>query len=402
MRAPIFYGWRVVAALFVVLTFSSGLGFYNNAIMLQALTRDSGFAIEVASSAVSLFFVASALTGLAVAPLMERVDVRFIVIAGALLGAVCLALLGQVETVPGLFAVYAVFGAAFCASGLLPATTLVARWFDASRAKALSVASTGLSLGGITLTPFSAMLVEAMPLGQASPWLGLLFLLGVAPACLLLRSRPQELGLHPDGAAAPAAGQALGLAFRAALRHSYFWLFSIAYALVMGSQVGSISHQYGLLTERFTAAEASLGIAVMPLFSVVGRLAGGWLLDWIDIRRFALAMMFLQGAALALMAEAASLAGVYLGMALFGVTVGNLLMLQPLLTAHVYGLRSYAQIFAWSQLVIALGVAGGPALLGFLHAEAGGYRFPYLVAALLGFGAAILYLVAQPPAQEDR
>ena len=396
-RAPRFYGWRVVWALLVVLTFSAGLGFYNNTIMLQALARDSGFAIETASSAVSLFFITSALAGLAIAPLMERVDVRWIIGPGALVGGLALMALGRVTTGPGLFAAYAVFGAAFCASGLLPATTLIARWFAASRAKALSVASTGLSLGGMLLTPLSATLVEALPLAEASIWLGLLYFFGIVPASLALRSRPEELGLHPDGAAALPAGAADGMAFRPALLHSYYWLFAGAYVFVMAAQVGGIAHQYGLLTERLTQAQASLGLAVLPLCSVVGRLAGGWLLDFISTRRFTLLMMLLQGAALALLGQATSLPGLYLSLALFGVTVGNLLMLQPLILAEVYGLRDYARLYAWSQLVIALGIAGGPGLLGFLYAEAGGYGQPYLVAGGLGFLAAILYYVAKPP-----
>ena len=56
MAAPIFYGWKIVIALFMVLAFSSGLGFYNHAILIQALTTESHFSVEVASFAVSIFF----------------------------------------------------------------------------------------------------------------------------------------------------------------------------------------------------------------------------------------------------------------------------------------------------------------------------------------------------------
>jgi MFS family permease len=72
-----------------------------------------------------------------------------------------------------------------------------------------------------------------------------------------------------------------------------------------------------------------------------------------------------------------------LGAALFfGATVGNLLMLQPLLLAEAFGVREYPRIYSFSQLLSTLGVALGPALLGVLFDVTGGYTVPYLVAAL--------------------
>jgi len=56
----IFYGWKIVAALFVMLSFSSGLGFYAHTIYLQALSQQAGFSITLASGAVSLFFFSAA------------------------------------------------------------------------------------------------------------------------------------------------------------------------------------------------------------------------------------------------------------------------------------------------------------------------------------------------------
>ena len=82
-----FYGWRLVAGLFVILAFSSGLGFYNHAVLIQSLAATGHYTIEVASSAVSVFFVVSGIAGLGLAPLLDRFDVRWIIVPGALLAA---------------------------------------------------------------------------------------------------------------------------------------------------------------------------------------------------------------------------------------------------------------------------------------------------------------------------
>ena len=105
----------------------------------------------------------------------------------------------------------------------------------------------------------------------------------------------------------------------------------------MLSQVGGIAHQYGLITERVDPDSVSLMMMVLPLASVFGRLAGGFLLERVPMLGFTAVMMFLQAAALVLLGLAQSAVLICLGLALLGVTVGNLLMLQPLIIAERYG-----------------------------------------------------------------
>jgi hypothetical protein len=64
---------------------------------------------------------------------------------------------------------------------------------------------------------------------------------------------------------------------------------------------------------------------------------------------------------------------------LFGITIGNVLMLQPLLLAEAFGTRYYGRIYSVSNLIAAMGVAGGPALIGVLYEASGGYTLPYLI-----------------------
>lgn len=396
-----FYGWKVVAALFMVLLFTSGFGFYNHSLLIQGLVRDNGFSIEVASSAVSVFFLVSGVSGLAIAPLLDRWDVRVIVVIGAVLSSIALYSIGEISTTPMLFLVYGIFGIGFAASGLLPATTLVARWFEVQRARALSVASTGLSVGGILITPLSAALLERVTLGEAANWFALVYLVGVVPvAMIVLRSSPADVGLNPDGAAPRAedkVGSTAGMAWQAAMRHPYFWTLSIAYVGVMTSQVGGIAHQYGLVTERLGASQASFALALLPFFSILGRLAGGYALEYLNTLWFTLVMIVLQALALMTLGFSEQVWLIYAGLSVFGITVGNLLMLQPLIIAEIYGLVSYARLYSFSNLITQAGVAAGPATMGFLFAFGGSYQLPYLVAGIVGIVAAVIFSLARPP-----
>ena len=146
-KKPVYYGWKIVFAIMVQLTFNSGLSFYNNAIYLNALAAKPAFDVQSASLAVSIFFLTGGFTGLLVARLVQIMDPRIVISVGAIVAGLALSSLPFVNNLWQLYLAYAVFGMGFSASGLIPATTLVTRWFRRRRAMALSIASTGLSLG---------------------------------------------------------------------------------------------------------------------------------------------------------------------------------------------------------------------------------------------------------------
>ncbi len=405
-----YYGWKIVWALLVVLSFSSGLSFYNHAIYLNALAANPDFTVETASTAVSLFFLTGGVTGLWVARAVQVYDPRITICVGALVSCLGLAALAYVQTLVQLFAVYMFLGAGFSASALIPATTLVTRWFTQRRAMALSIASTGLSLGGVVLTPLCALMVESMGFTRAAPLIGLMYLLGVAPVTLIwLRPSPAAMGVTEpgvaslnsqagDSVAATANGDTVpanidGVSFGEALRSRFFWGASVGYIFLMMAQVGGIAHQYGLAREQLSEAETAFAVAILPVGSIVGRLIGGWVVERMSIRGFAIFVMVLQALSLLLLSGGFYPITLYLGLGLFGCTVGNILMLQPLLLAAAFGVRDYARIFSVSNLMTSWGTAIGPGLLGLMYGlNQDQYSLPYQVAALAGVIGLVLFL----------
>ena len=413
-KTPIYYGWKIVFAILVQLTFNSGLSFYNHAIYLNALADNSAFDVQTASSAVSVFFLSAGLTGLLVAKWVRDYDPRISIAVGSLLAALALSALPYIETLWQLYAVYIVFGMGFSASGLIPATTLVTRWFQQRRAMALSIASTGLSLGGVILTPLSVLLVDRVGFESAAPLLGLIFILGVVHITfLLLRPYPASMGLTIDGIQAdPRDGEnntsdqhspphESGVSFSAAIRGRFFWCVSFAYVFLMMAQVGGIAHQYGLAREQLSDAETAIAVAILPVASIIGRLIGGWLVDRMSIRVFAIGMMILQAISLSVLASGFSVVTLCVGLFLFGSSVGNLLMLQPLLIAEAFGVVDYARIFSVSNLMTSFGTSIGPALLGIAYAASDSvYAIPYYVAASAGALGLMLFLIGGAIEQE--
>ena len=141
MRGGIYYGWSVVAGLFLVLTVSSGFGFYNISVYMNVLSERHGFSISELSVAVSLFFIVGGVAGILVASLLERFDVRWIMAVGALLAGLALGSSGHATSLWQLYALYVMFGLGNSAVSIVTSTTLVTRWFPGTnRSVALSVA----------------------------------------------------------------------------------------------------------------------------------------------------------------------------------------------------------------------------------------------------------------------
>lgn len=396
-KSKIFYGWYIVAGALVVMTVSAGFGFYNLSVYLDAFVAERGFSVGYTSGATAAFFVSSGVSGLAVGWLIEKYDPRWTIACGALISAFVLSTAGWVTELWQLYVFYVLFGIGYSACALLPCTTLVARWFERRRSVALSVASTGLSLGGILLTPLSAELIERLGLGGAAPWLGTGLFLGIVPVSLLLfRPSPASMGLSADGdpphdLSLGAAPVPKGVSYDIAVKSRFFIFATIAFMASMMAQVGSIAHQFSLVAGRSGDKDtAALAVSIMAAASITGRLIGGWALPHISSRIFMATLLIGQAVALSLYAYAATPTTMLIVAGMFGVTVGNLLMMQPLLIAEAFGTAAYARIYSTSQLFTTLGVASGPAVFGVVYEAAGGYAASYLY----GAAASILGLVA--------
>lgn len=385
-------GWRVVAALFAILTLGSGFGFYNLSVYMNALAAERGFSIAQLSLAISLFFLMGGVFGVVVARLIERYDVRWVMTAGAVISGLALMLAGLARTEGELLWVYALFGLGNSGVSLVPMSTLVTRWFPgANRSMALATASTGLSLGGVVVTPICVALIERNGVQPSLLQFGWVYALLLLPLIWGFVRLPPDAPLAPGEKPAALPGWSEG----EARTSPFFWLSTLAYFLLMGAQVGGIAHLFNRAAELIDRDVASTAVQILALASISGRLFGGWLLSYISTRVWLLGNALGQGVGMLLIAVADSAAFAWLGALVFGLTVGNLLMLQPVVLVEAFGLRAYARIYASANAMTTLGVASGPLMLGVLY-EYGGYHLSYLLAAGLSCLALLILVLAGP------
>ncbi|MBN84831.1 MAG: MFS transporter [Gammaproteobacteria bacterium] len=381
----------MVGGMFLILTLSSGFGFYNMSVYMNALAAKPEFAVADISAATALMFLVSGITGLGVAPLIERYDIRWVMTGGAAVGGSSLALMGVAADTSQVWALYAVFGMGNAAVSLIPGTTIVTRWFPGpERSVALAVVSTGLSTGGVLLTPISAVVIRNVGVELALPWFGLIFFVGISVVALtLVRGWPE--GTKRSGDTGPPRPW---LDWHA-VRSRFFVGSGIAYILIMGAQVGAIAHLINHLEKVAGFATASASVSVLAVTSIVGRLLGGWIVTRFPIRLFTILNIVGQWMGLTVLAFADDRFSALGGTVLFGFTVGNLLMLQPLLLVKVYGVLRYPRVYSAAYALTTLGVAGGPLALGLLY-QSFSYTTSFGVAGVCSIVALFIFCSAGP------
>jgi len=401
-----YYGWFIAFGLAAMSSVVVGIGFYGMAVFLDALASARLLTRAQASLATTLYFVATGVGGWGIGRSVDRYGSRRWIAAGAPLMAVALVALGRVDSFAQVLAVYLLLALGFSMIGNVPTSAILTRWFVAQRARALSIAQTGVSIGGVVLVPLTVGWVRTHGLGAATAWLGAL-VLGVGwPICAwVLRADPRDHGLAPDGRepgapALPAALQASESRVwtrREALRTRCFWLLVGAFSAILFCQVGTAMHQLSLLRESLDAKLAALAVSTTAAGSFAARLAVGGVADRLDKRRLAAGLMALQGAAVAGFSWFVQAPPLFACALIFGVTIGNVFLLQALLVAELFGARSFATTLGLLQLITQTASGLGPFALGLLHDALGGYARALRVLAALAVVAALLVRRVQAP-----
>ena len=192
----------MVTVAFFVDFIAVGFFFYSYGVFFKAIAAEFGDS----RLGVALGLTVTSAVGALVAPMvgraLDRYPLRNVIGVGAVSMALGFSLLSQVNNPFQFYLVIGLFiGFGASSMGQLATSKLVTNWFDRRRTTALGIAATGVSLSGVIMPYVSAELIEAYGWRQGFLIYGLFTAFVVVP--LVLRtviSKPEDVGLHPDGA----------------------------------------------------------------------------------------------------------------------------------------------------------------------------------------------------------
>lgn len=166
-----------------------------------------------------------------------------------------------------------------------------------------------------------------------------------------------------------------------------------AFGLGMMAQIGFLTHQVALFAPSLGAPGASAMVAATAAAALLGRLLLVRFADRVDARATTAAVLLLAAAALGTMALSPAAAVLVGARAVFGLTVGNVTTLSPIIVRREFGAASFGTVFGGASTGVQLAAAAGPGLYGVLHDASGGYGAPLAAAAALDVLAAALVVL---------
>ena len=200
---PFFYGWVIVATLFLVNFGTMATGTLNFGLFVIPMGEDLDMSRGFIGWSQTTRMVAGGISGFFLGRLLDRHGGRLLIVVASITTGACMVGLFFVQNswqFLGLFTVMGLIG--LSAPGGLLTSVPVAKWFVRQRGRALAMATMGLGMGGIAFMPITQILIDGV--GWRSAWL-ILALVSVtltAPLALIfLRKQPEDMGLLPDGRA---------------------------------------------------------------------------------------------------------------------------------------------------------------------------------------------------------
>ncbi len=369
---------------------------YGPSVYLSALSQARGWPIGQISTALTISFLVNALSIGFVGSILGRHGPRIIMSIGALIMATGLVLIGQISEVWQAFFVFPLMGLGWSCLSTIAITSTIAPWFERNQGKAISIALLGASLGGMFGVPLTLLLVNSFGLTQAMWLIGALTVMIILPISVgVLRRRPQDLGLLPDGepASVQKASANSSRDWRRAEALRTYGLVSVILAFGVGLmvQIGFLSQQVQLLQTYIGSTGIAVTVLAAGSLAFIGRVILARYADRVNIRHVAAMVLLMAGLGMAIIGTADSVVFVIVGVLVFGFNVGNLTTLPALIVRREFGAVSFGRIFGITGTFMQLISSFGPATFGLLRDITDSYATSlYLAATLLSLGAAVI------------
>lgn len=352
--------------------------------------------------------------------LVDRVGPRRLMLFGWSMFGLGFLLTGRINSLWAFYGAFLIITLGMSFGFFLVMNTTVANWFIRKRSRALTIISAGMASSGM-LVPLLAFLV-----GQFG-WRTSLMVVGVTlwavglPLSLVMRHKPSQYGLLPDGetgrmldgeagvpstepskkAIEPDTGtSAISFTAREALKTRAFWILAVI-SFFQQIGMGSVSvHIVPYLESiEIPTAIAATTVTGMTICSLIGRLALGFLGDFMS-KRYLIAIAFaLQSIGLFLFSIIAidKVWLIVLFLLTYAPGYGSVIPLRPALQADYFGSKSFGIIAGLMMIVSMFGGLSSPVVAGWIFDITGSYRLAWRLFALIIAPAIPLILLAKPP-----
>lgn len=387
---------------------AAGLGYatatmyvYSMGPFIEPIQKEFGWSRAQISSGITIAAFFSAIFGIPVGMLVDRVGPRIVGLIGATLMCICFALIG---TATGTEANWVVLWGCLAFSTLWVQATVwtsaVNSRFEISRGLALAITLSGASFAAAVFPLLATTLIKHYGWRTAYMGMGGLVFAVVFPMLFFCFRGAQDEKKPDRTTAADSARALIGVSLSQGMRSSALYKLILAAGFFTFTAVGIVVHFVPILTDQGADPIAAASVAALiGIFSIIGRLGTGFLLDRFPgylVGAFAFLIPIL--ACVLLIFDGTNPASQAIAAAIFGLTLGSEVDVIAYLAAKYFGLRHFGALYGAMVMALSLGTAFGPLGAGAVFDHYGSYEpFLILTAILMGLSAvALLSLYSTP------
>jgi MFS family permease len=388
------YRWVMVAAGGLLGCVAIG-GMFSLPVLLQPIARDTGWSVTGVSSAMTIGFLAMAMTSMMWGTLSDRYGPLRVVLTGSAVIAASLALASQATSLLAFQFLFGVMVGAGTSAIFAPMMATVTGWFDTHRSLAVSLVSAGMGMAPMTMSPLVAWLVSY------HDWRTTMLILAAVvggimiPVSLLVR-RPPALAAAP---AAPSAGTApqAEMSLAEALRSPQFIILLATNFFCCATHSGPIIHTVSYAVSCGIPLVAAVSIySLEGLAGLGGRIAFGLLGDRFGAKRVLVLGLLVQAFGALAYVFVRELAAFYAVAALFGFIYAGVMPLYAVLARENFPLKMMGTVIGGTAMAGSLGMATGPIAGGLIYDTFASYAWLYIGAWGMGLGAFLMALSFRP------
>jgi MFS transporter, OFA family, oxalate/formate antiporter len=418
-ETKIFYGWVIVAVGFLAHIASAFSISSTLSVFLKPLSQDLGISRGVFSLIRSGEILVGAVAAPLVGSLLDRHGGRWLIAAGGLVSGAGFLLLGQARDF-WQFAIvrWLLISPGDTLMGSMVVNVSISQWFVRIRGRALALAGMGHGLAKVCMPLLAASLI--LYIGWRGAWaaFGVATLaLVVGPSILLMRRRPEDMGLLPDGnsmgeSESVPADQSNKLNARRrpaeevtwsrgeALRTRAFWLIVTTFGVAHVGVTGLNLHVFSYVSDQgHSAMVAALVMSIIAVMQFSTPMVWGVLSERTNVARLIMAKFLIQAFGILLALSDPGVVSLYAGFFLYGIGMGGTSILAEMIWANYFGRISLGRIRGMGSLITSAFSAGGPPFFGLLFDATQSYSLSFSIFIAMLFASAFLSLFLRAPAK---
>ena len=422
----IYYGWWIVVASSAMTTYNAGIMFYGFTAFFTPIVSEFGWSRASTSFAFSLQRLEGGITAPLVGFLIDKLGPRNLNLFAVTVFGLGFILLSRINSLLSFYLVFVLISVGQSAGFFSVGTASVANWFIRKRGKAMGFLTGGVCVAG-SMVPIVVWLINSCGWRTSLVILGIgMWIIGI-PLSLVLRQRPEQIGLLPDGDILPVSGSEPAASvekkdrdnpsptvatstfsgetdFTAleALKTGSFWLLALG-ASISGMAMSALFVHIMPYLESVGISRDRAGFVVtfVLFFSAFGRIGLGWLSDYVDKRYVFSIALALQVFGLLIFANISTLWHVIPFIVLFSPGYGAMIPIRPAVQGEYFGRTHFGTIQGISMSISTATAMIGPPLAGWIWDITGSYRPAFIIFTVTTAVGIPLILAARPPTRKS-